>query len=484
MSLLVIDVGTSSLRAAEMSNEGSLLSLTTRRVPLEMPVTGLFEFDAEALFQIVLDACAQVQASAKAGGRSIEAVGIANQRATTVVWERITSIPVGPALSWKDLRTVDQCLQLKSEGFNLAPNESATKLASLLNTASQPRAGLIGGTLDTWLVWRLTEGRYHVTDRSNAGLTGLLHPDAQDWDFETLDHLEIELDVLPDLVDSAEIVGRATALEGSPVIAAIMGDQQSSLLGQGCLTPGLAKGTFGTGAAVDIYLGAERVDSERRGAMGSYPIVGWTESGKISWGVEALDLVAGTCIRWLCDQLKLAKTPQEIEALAGECEDSGELYFVPALEGMGAPEWDFGARGAVLGLTRGTGKAQLARAVLEGIAYRGAGLVRAAEQDAKLVVKSLRVDGGMSRNQIFVQALANALGRPVEVAHEAESTVLGAGYLAGYTLGSWASWDEIAQLWQPQAVIEPNATIDHELWRDATHLSRKWDKDLSGLSFW
>lgn len=484
MSLLVIDIGTSSLRVGEMSSEGELLSLTTRQVPLVMPGAGSVEFDAEALYQNVLDACAQVHASAKAGGRKIEAVGIANQRATTVVWEKQTSTPAGPALSWMDLRTLGKCLLLKSDGFTIAPNESATKIAHLLENTSLPHHELLAGTLDTWLVWRLTDGKCHVTDRSNAGLTGLLRTDAQDWDAEILEHLELEPGLLPELVDSTGIVGQATALEDSPAIAAVIGDQQSSLVGQGCLTRGMGKGTFGTGAALDICLGEKRARFKRRGAKGSFPIVGWTEAGQITWGVEALDLTAGKSVMWLCDQLGIVETPQDTEALAAECENSGGVYFVPALDGLGAPEWDFGARGTFLGLTRGTSRAQLVRAVLEGVAYRGAGLVKAAEQDARLGLHSLRVDGGMSQNRIFVQALANALGRAVEIAPESESTVLGAGYLAGYALDNWTSWEEISQLWQPQAVIEPEEPVDYKLWRDAISLSRQWEEELSEISFW
>ncbi len=484
MSILVIDVGTSSLRVAEIANEGTLVALAARPVPLTCPAPGLAELDAEALYAQVLDACAEIYAEAKAAGRKIEGVGIANQRATTVVWEKETSATVGPALSWNDLRTLEQCLNLKAEGFTLAPNESATKITHLLESTSHNQSDLLAGTLDTWLVWRLSDGKHYVTDRSNAGLTGLLRPDATSWDIEISRHLGLELSLLPELVPSIGIIGEAIALEGAPPIAAIVGDQQSSLVGQGCLAPGLGKGTFGTGAAIDICLGNRRVDFQRRGPRGSFPIVCWTEQAQIKWGVEALDLTAGTCVKWLCEQLEIIDSPKDSQNLALQCEDSGGVFFVPALEGLGAPEWDFGARGTFLGLTRGTHRAHIARAVLEGVAYRGAELVRTAEEDADIALSSLRIDGGMSRNEVFGQALADALGRPVEVAAESESTVLGAGYMAGYALGIWPSWEVISLFWQPKAVVEPHQTVNHECWRNAVYLSRQWEEGLSEISFW
>ncbi len=485
MSILVIDVGTTSLRVGELSEQGELVSVIRKPAPLSIPGPGLVELDAQELYEQVRYAATEICQNAQQAGRQIEAVGIANQRATAVVWERASSDPIAPALSWNDLRTLDRCLSLKADGWDLAPNESATKIVHLLEQRAQGgsgQGGLCAGTLDSWLIWRLSQGECFVTDRSNAGLSGLLRSDATGWNTELLEHLSLDPQLLPDLTDTVGVIGQATDLPDAPPIAALVGDQQSSLTGQGCTLAGLGKATFGTGAAVDICLGDNRVGFDRHGPQGSFPIVCWTRSGDITWGVEALDLTAGSCVAWLCDLLGI--TPADTQELAEQCPDSDGVFFMPALEGLGAPQWDFGARAGFVGLTRGTQRPHLVRAVLEGVAYRGAELVRTAQADSDIALGSLRVDGGMSQNQVFTQALANALQFPVEVASQSESTLLGASYLAGLAIGTWSSWQDISQLWRPGRIVEPQQAPDHDFWQAAVAGCGRWEEGLSDISFW
>jgi glycerol kinase len=443
------------------------------------PAPGFVEFDATALAAAALD----VARSALAEGGPVDAVGIANQRASTIVWDRATGEPVGPGIGWQDLRTVGTCLMLQAQGLRIAPNASASKIAYLLDTADYNRErDLVFGTVDTWIAWQLSEGTAHVTDASNAAVTGLLAGDASGWSPNVLDALRIPERMLPDVVDSSGFAGEARALAGAPPITGIAGDQQASLVGQGCTRPGLAKVTFGTGGMLDVCVGP-RPGFDVRGEGGCFPIVAWRRAGHITWGIEAVMLSAGTAVEWLRDDLGIIDSAAASEQVAGQCGDSGGVYFVPAFLGLGTPHWDFGARGTMLGLTRGSGRPEVVRAVLEGVAQRGADLLEAAETDAGRPVGALRVDGGMSANGVFVQALANACGRPIEVSPVLEATTLGAAYLAGMAVGQWADEDEIAGLWSPKSVVEPTARLDRERWRAAVERARAWVPELSSLNF-
>jgi glycerol kinase len=433
VSILVIDVGTSGVRAAMVSPEGRVEHVRHREVLPETPMPSFVQFDATTMADAVLEVA---HAAIDAGGEPT-AVGIANQRASTIVWDRASGEPVGPGVGWQDLRTVGMCLTLQGQGIRVAPNASATKLGFLLDMADPDRTrDLCFGTVDTWVAWTISGGSVHVTDAGNAGVTGLLEGDGSRWHQPILDALRIPDSVLPEVVDSAAVVGHASALPGSPPIAGIAGDQQASLVGQGCVRPGLAKITFGTGGMLDVCVGATRPSFETRGGGGCFPIIAWRRDGEITWGVEGVMLSAGSCIEWLRDDLGLITTAAESEAVAAAVATTGDVWFVPALLGLGTPAWDFGARGALVGLTRGTGRAEVVRSVLEGVAHRGADLVEAAEEDAGRAITSLRVDGGMTANSVFVQALADATQRPVEVSPELEATTLGAAYLAGLATGS------------------------------------------------
>jgi glycerol kinase len=478
--ILVVDVGTSGVRGAVVRPDASVTAVHYKQVLPSSPAPGLVEFDPTAMAEAALG----VARAALAEGGPVAAVGVGNQRASTIVWDRKTGEPVGPGLGWQDLRTVGACLVWQASGLRFAPNESATKLAHLLDEADPDRArDLCFGTVDTWIAWHLSGGDLHVTDLSNAAVTGLLRHDGSDWNDDVLEALRVPRSTLPAIVDTSGVVAPALALDGTPPIAALVGDQQSSLVGQGCVREGLAKITFGTGGMLDVCLGPDRPAFDRQGGHGTFPIVAWRRGGAITWGIEAVMLAAGTNVEWLRDDLGIIATADESHDVAAACETTDGVVYVPALLGLGTPRWDYGARGTVLGITRGTGRPQLVRAVLEGVAQRGADLVEAAEADTGLAIPRLRVDGGMSANPTFVQALADATGRPVEVSPEVEATTVGVGFLAGMAVGTWAGWDEVAESWRPRRVIEPIRDLDRTRWREAVERAAGWEPDLSAISF-
>ena len=481
MSILVIDVGTSGVRAAMVSTTGRVEHARHREVLPETPMPSFVQFDASAMARAVLEVAHE---AVDAAGVEPTAVGIANQRASTIVWDRATGEPVGPGVGWQDLRTVGMCLELQGKGLRVAPNASATKLGFLLDMADPGRSlDLCFGTVDTWVAWTISGGTVHATDATNAGVTGLRTGDGTDWHDPILEALRVPRAVLPEVHDSAAVVGHASALPGSPPIAGIAGDQQASLVGQGCVRAGLAKVTFGTGGMLDLCVGEQRPSFETRGGGGCFPIVAWQRDGRIVWGIEAVMLSAGSAVEWLRDDLGLLTSADESEAVAATVATTGDVWFVPALLGLGTPTWDFGARGTLVGLTRGTGRAEVVRSVLEGIAHRGADLVEAAEADGGLAIGSLRIDGGMSANRVFVQALADATQRPVEVSPELEATTLGAAYLAGLATGVFADEEDIASRWSPKAIVEPQSTPDRDRWRAARERAAKWVPELSALDF-
>jgi len=373
---------------------------------------------------------------------------------------------------------------VKEQGLRVAPNASATKVSFLLDMADPDRTrDLCFGTVDSWMAWTLSEGACHVTDLTNAGVTGLMHADGRSWSDHALEVLRIPSSVLPEVVDSSGLVGEASALPGAPPIAGLAGDQQASLIGQGAVRPGLAKATFGTGGMLDLCVGPQRPAFEQRGEGGTFPIIAWRLGGEITWGVEAVMLSAGTAVEWLRDDLGLLGAAAESHDVATSVADADGVWFVPALLGLGSPTWDYGARGTVLGVTRGTTRAHLVRAVLEGVAHRGADLVEAAEIDGGLSIPTLRIDGGMSANPTFVQALADAAQRPVEVSPVLEATALGAAFLAGLAVGTWSSLEEIAATWSPRAAVEPGRRLDRDRWREARSRAEGWVPELSSLEF-
>jgi glycerol kinase len=479
--VLVVDVGTSSVRAVVVRADGSFATSHDREVLPDSPADGLVQFDA----QVLADTCLELATAALAADGPVDGVGVSNQRGSTVVWDRATGAPVGPGLGWQDLRTIGACLTLRAEGVRVGPNQSATKVQWLLEQLDDRAraAELCFGTVDTWVAWTLSGGSVHVTDATNAAITGMQNADATAWDTTALATLGVPIEMMPAIVDSAGLVGEARALPGAPPIAALAGDQQASLIGQGCVHRGDAKITFGTGGMLDLVLDDTPPRHATRNDHGTFPIVAWRHGGRTTWGAEAVMLAAGTNVQWLRDDLGLIASSDESHELAASCADSGGVVFVPAPLGLGTPEWDYGARGALFGLTRGTGRAEIARAVLEGIAHRGADLVDAAEADTGTAIPAVRVDGGMTDNPTFVQALANATQRPVEISRVREATALGAALLAGVAAGHHASIEALAATWNPRATVEPNGVLDREQWKSAVERSRRWIPDLSGIDF-
>jgi glycerol kinase len=473
MTVLVVDAGTSGVRSLALRPDGSVAAEAHVEVLPSSPAPGLVELDPAATAAAAIDTAREVL------GRvgPVDAVGITNQRASTVAWDARTGEPAGPGIGWQDLRTVGRCLALQPEGIRLAPNASATKAEWLVQHTDVPAEHLRIGTVDTWLAWALSEGACHVTDASNALVTGLWEP-ADGWQRDLLDLLGVPRSSLAAVVDSAGVVGEARALPGAPPIAALVGDQQASLLGQGGIHRGDAKLTLGTGGMLDVCLGAEPGPQP---AHGTFAMVAWRLEGTDTWGREAVMLAAGSCVEWLRDGLGIVADVADTDALAGSVPDSGDTVFVPALSGLGTPHWDHGARGLLIGITRATTAAHLARAVLEGVAQRAAQLLDAAEADAGVRVGVLRLDGGMSANGVAVQALADAVGRPVEVSAQREATALGAGFLAGVAVGTWPDLAAAVATRPTGRRVEPAGALDGDRFADAVERARGWIPELSSL---
>jgi glycerol kinase len=481
--ILSIDVGTTTMRAALVDEQLEVVALESRSMPPSTPFPGLVEFDATEIAAAALDAANSVLQR----GPAPVAVGITNQRASTIVWDRSTGEPIGPGLGWQDLRTVFDCITAKAEhGVSLAPNQSITKLAWLLtNVPGASDGDLCFGTVDTWLAWTLSRRALHVTDHTNAAVTGLCANGSSGWDEQLAAAFGIPIAMLPTIVDSCGVIGEATELPGAPPIAALVGDQQGSLVGQGCVRPGLAKITLGSGGMLDMCTGSTPPASHQRAPHGTYPIVAWSRGGTQTWGTEAIMLSAGTNVQWLVDDLGIIDSPSQSHDVATTVESTDGVFYVPALLGLGTPKWDFGARGTLLGVTRGTTSAHVVRAVLDGVAHRSVDLVEAAERDTGLDIGALRVDGGMSANPTFIQALADLSRRAIEVSPVADATTLGAAFLAGLAVGVWNDIGDAVSLWEPQTIIEPGGdrSADRARWADAINRAAGWIPELSALDF-
>ncbi len=486
MRTLVIDVGTSGLRAAIVHDDATVSDLHYEEFAPNTPFAVLVEFDATGMYEAVR----RVSEAALASG-PVSAVGITTQRASTIIWRASTGKPIGPSLGWQDLRTVGECMAARAEhGFTFAPNQTATKAVWMLqnyisDTNERSSDDLRIGTVESWIVYNLTQGAQHVTDHTNAAVTGLTIPDGTSWNSTMLTTLGIAEHQLPRIVDSMGFIGDATDLPGSPPILAIAGDQQASLVGQGCIVPGMAKITFGTGGMLDMFVGDKPPSSAQRNSGGTFPIVAFSRGGKISYGTEAIMLSAGTNIDWLREDMGLIANAAESHAIASSVASTDGVAYVPALLGLGTPFWDYGARGALFGITRGTTRAHIVRAVLEGVAHRGADLVDSAEKDSGLSIGEIRIDGGMSRNPTFVQALADATGRPVRVSPVSEATTLGAGFMAGTESGQWHNLADAADGLSGAPVTSPLGApgISRQQWSEAVSRSRAWIPELSSLDF-
>jgi glycerol kinase len=464
--ILALDQGTTSSRAIVFDESGAIRGSAQQEFRQIFPQPGWVEHDATDIWATQSGVMHEALAKANVGARDIAAIGITNQRETTVVWERATGRPIANAIVWQDRRTAGVCDELRAAGHEafiaaktglvIDAYFAGTKLKWLLDhvPGARERAArgeLAFGTIDSWLIFQMTGGRVHVTDASNASRTLLFDIRRGDWDDDLLALLDIPRSVLPQVVASSGVCAEAT-LDGVRVpIAGIAGDQQAALFGQACLTPGLAKNTYGTGCFLLLNTGTNAVASHNN----LLTTVAWKRGDRLDYALEGSVFIAGAVVQWLRDGLQIIRSAADIEALAAGVADNGGVYFVPAFTGLGAPHWDPYARGSMFGLTRGTTGAHLARAALESIAFQSADVLDAMQKDAGITLSELRVDGGAAANDLLMQFQADVLGVPVVRPKVLETTALGAAYLAGLAVGYWKSDADVAANWRVDRRFEP-----------------------------
>ncbi|HXM83570.1 MAG TPA: glycerol kinase GlpK [Burkholderiales bacterium] len=485
--VLALDQGTTSSRAILFDEEGAAVCTAQRELRQIYPQPGWVEHDPKEIFETQRDVAREAVRKADVALKEVMAVGIANQRETTLLWDRQTGEPIHNAIVWQDRRTAAQCEKLKSSeelvrkktGLVIDPYFSGTKIAWLLDNIPgarerAERGELAFGTVDTWLVWKLTGNRTHVTDPSNASRTMLFDITRGDWDEELMRLLGVPRALLPDVHPSAHAFGMLPAsVLGEPlVIGGIAGDQQAALFGQACHRPGMAKNTYGTGCFMLLHTG-ERVVKSANGLVST----ACAQLQKKEFALEGSVFIGGAVVQWLRDELQFFSSSSEIERLAASVLDNGGVYLVPAFVGLGAPHWDPRARGAMLGLTRGTSRAHIARAALESIAFQSADVLQAMQKDAGEKLSELRVDGGAAANDLLMQFQADLLGVPVVRPKVLETTALGAAYLAGLTVNLWKSRDEIAAHWHAERRFEPRSSNAQEMlarWQQAVERAKRW----------
>ena len=456
--ILAIDAGTTSSRAILFDSKGQQQHMAQHEFPQYFPNPGWVEHNANEIWNTQRKAIEDVLNSPEVSIENIEAIGITNQRETTILWDRKTGEPIHNAIVWQDRRTAPICDALrdhaekisKKTGLVLDAYFSGTKIKWILdqdpNLLERAKAGEIAfGTVDSWLIWKLTNGTVHVTDVSNASRTLLYNIHRLEWDQELLDLLDIPSAILPKVVSSSEVVGNiAENLFGKEIpIAGIAGDQQAALFGQLCVAPGEVKNTYGTGCFCIMNTGENPVDSQNQ----MLTTIGWQINGKTTYALEGSVFIAGALIQWLRDQLKLIDSSPAIESLAKTVDDNGGVTFIPALSGLGAPYWDPEATGAIMGITRGTQKGHIARAALEAIAMRSSEIISAMQKDAKVSFSSLKVDGGASNNNLLMQLQADVLKKTVIRPKTTETTALGAAFFAGLAVGLWTNIDALKSIW-------------------------------------
>lgn len=460
--ILALDQGTTSSRAILFDKAGTAVATSQREFPQHFPKPGWVEHDPDDIWSSQLRVAKSVLRRAKVSASDIAGIGITNQRETTVVWDRRTGKAITNAIVWQDRRTAQVCDAMRKNGEDkvirrktglvLDAYFSATKLQWVLKNVKGARTlakqgHLAFGTVDSWLIWKLTNGRVHVTDPSNASRTMLFNIRTGKWDDELLKLFGVPESVLPVVHSSSEIYAETQLLGGSIPIAGIAGDQQAALFGQVCTKPGMVKNTYGTGCFMLMNTGTKPVASKNN----LLTTVAWNIGGKTEYALEGSIFIAGAAVQWLRDELKLIRKAADSEKLALQVPDTGGVYVVPAFAGLGAPYWDSYARGTIVGITRGTTAAHIARATLEGIAFQVSDVLRAMERDSKIKLKELRVDGGASANNLLMQFQSDLLGVPVVRPVVAETTALGAAYLAGLGVGYWKNQKEIATQWQVDA---------------------------------
>ena len=490
--ILALDQGTTSSRAILFDHDGNIVTVAQKEFTQLYPQAGWVEHDPEEIWSTQYSVMAEVIARQNISPRHIAAIGITNQRETTIVWDRETGKPVYNAIVWQDRRTAALCDTLRAQGMSPLIRQktglvidayfSGTKLKWILDTVPGARAAankgrLAFGTVDTWLTWKLSGGKLHVTDVSNASRTLLLNIHTGQWDDELLQLLDIPRSVLPEVKSSSEVYGMTTTAEPMP-IAGIAGDQQAALFGQLCTQPGMVKNTYGTGCFMLMNTGDKAVDSHNN----LLTTIAWKLGNKTEYALEGSIFIAGAVVQWLRDGLHLIRNSAEIEALAAQVSNTDGVYIVPAFAGLGAPHWNQYARGSLFGITRGTGKEHIARAALESIAWQTMDVLKAMESDSGIRIKELRADGGATVNNLLMQFQSDVLQVNVVRPKVVETTALGAAYLAGLAVGYWGSVEELGKHWQEDKTfhpIAPAAEMQQRIrgWQRAIKASIAWAED-------
>lgn len=490
--VMALDQGTTSSRTIIFDAKGDAVGRAQEEFTQHFPQPGWVEHDAMEIWESQLKTARQALVEAGITADQVAGIGITNQRETAVLWDRATGEPICPAIVWQDRRTAGFCDELKQAGHEQAIHcktglvvdayFSGTKIRWILDHVEgarerAERGELAFGTIDSWLVWKLTGGKLHITDVSNASRTMLFNIETMQWDDELLEWLGVECSLLPEVRSSSEVYGETAdgVFESAIPIAGIAGDQQAALFGQACHHAGMAKNTYGTGCFLLMNTGTEPVFSKNK----LLTTVAWQIGDEVNYALEGSVFMGGAVVQWLRDQLGIIKSADEIEALAATVEDNGGVCFVPAFAGLGAPHWDPDARALIVGMTRGSNKGHIGRAALEGIAYQSVELLQAMEADSGIKLEELRVDGAASMNGLLMQFQADMLGVKVVRARIPETTVLGAAYLAGLATGVWQSQEQIAQQWAAgqsfEAAMKASEASDRmETWGRAVECSKGW----------
>lgn len=492
--ILALDQGTTSSRAIIFDQVGIPVASSQKEFRQIFPQPGWVEHDPEEIWSSQLGVAVKSLKDAAIQSDDIAAIGITNQRETTLVWDRRTGKPVYNAIVWQDRRTSDYCDKLKSEGYGEMVQEktgliidayfSATKVKWILDNVagareSAERGDLAFGTVDAWLIWKMTGGKLHVTDVTNASRTMLFNIKTLLWDDELIRLFDIPASVLPEVRSSSEIYGETSGCFASPVkIAGIAGDQQAALFGQMCIEPGMVKNTYGTGCFMVMNVGPEPIRSNNR----LLTTIAWQINDAVHYALEGSIFIAGAVVQWLRDGLGVIKESGDIEKLASEVTDSGGVYFVPAFAGLGAPHWNQHARGTIVGMTRGTTSANIARAALDSIAFQTYDVLHGMQEDSKLVISELRVDGGATVNNSLMQFQADVLQARVVRPKITETTALGAAYLAGLAVKYWDSLEDIKGQWQEDRSFEPKMKKPEVMdlvdgWQRAVRAAKAWAED-------
>ncbi len=492
--ILSLDAGTTSNRAILFNHEGKIVNVAQQEFEQIYPTAGWVEHDPVTIWQTQLKVAKEVIKKQNIKPEQIAAIGITNQRETTIVWNRETGKPLFNAIVWQDRRTAKFCDELKRKGMEKKVTEktglvidayfSGTKVNWILENVDGARAlaeegKLAFGTVDTWIIWNLTKGALHVTDVSNASRTLMFNIKSLEWDQELLDMVNVPKSMLPNVKSSSEVYGHTDKeIFGVEVpIAGIAGDQQAALFGQMCTEEGMVKNTYGTGCFVVMNTGDKPIVSKNR----LLSTIGWQIDGKVTYALEGSIFIGGALVQWLRDQLGIIEKASDIEALANEVRDNGGVSFVQGFVGLGAPHWDQYATGTIIGLTRGTGKAHIARAALEAIAFRSMEVIETMVEDSGIELNELRVDGGASANNLLMQIQSDSINTKVVRPKVTETTALGAAYLAGLAVGYWKSIEEVKKQWHVDEIFNPVSdltTIKEVIvnWKRATELSKNWNK--------